>query len=183
MSRHHRTLVLLAHPDLSASRVNGALADVVRDLEGVTVRELSAARTDSGFDVAEEQRLLVEHDTVVLQFPWYWYSVPGILKEWMDQVLTYGFAYGSAGTRLRGKTLQVVTSTGGPEQSYLSDGHNRFTMKELMRPLDATAHLCGMRMAEPLVVHGVHGIDDAALTTYRARYRALLAGGQLHATA
>ncbi|MGZ5410854.1 MAG: NAD(P)H-dependent oxidoreductase, partial [Aeromicrobium sp.] len=37
-----------------------------------------------GFRAAEEQRLLVEHNTVVLQFPWYGYSVPGILKEWMD---------------------------------------------------------------------------------------------------
>jgi glutathione-regulated potassium-efflux system ancillary protein KefG len=183
MPSNHHTLVLLAHPSLSGSRVNSALVDRVRGLDGVTVRDLAAVRTPSGFDVAEEQRLLVEHDAVVLQFPWYWYSVPGILKEWMDQVLTYGFAYGSAGTRLQGKTLQVVTSTGGPEQSYLSEGHNRFTMAELMRPLEATAHLCGMAMAEPFVVHGVHGVDDAALAAYGSRYRALLTGEELRATA
>lgn len=74
--------------------MNGSLADAVRDLEGVTVRDLAAVRGESGFDVAEEQRLLVAHDTIVLQFPWYRYSVPGILKEWMDQVLLHGFAYG-----------------------------------------------------------------------------------------
>ena len=163
--------------------MNSALADAVRDLKGVTVRDLAAVRAGSGFHVVEEQRLLVEHDTVVLQFPWYWYSVPGILKDWMDQVLTYGFAYGSTGTQLHGKTLQVVTSTGGPDESYRPGGDNRFTMAELMRPLDATAHQCGMAMAEPLVVHGVHGIDDAALTTYSAHYRTLLADEHLHATA
>ena len=165
MSRNPRTLVLLAHPDLPGSRVNIALADAVRDLDGVTVRDLAAVRAQSGFDVTEEQRLLVEHDTVVLQFPWYWYSVPGILKEWMDQVLLYGFAYGSAGTKLHGKTLQVVTSTGGPGDSYRSGGYNRFMMTELMRPIDATAHLCGMTMAESCVVHGVHRVDDAARKT------------------
>ena len=183
MSRHPRTLVLLAHPDLPGSRVNSALADAVRDLEDVTVRDLAEVRVGSGFDVTEEQRLLVEHDVVVLQFPWYWYSVPGILKEWMDQVLLRGFAYGSEGTRLHGKTLQVVTSTGGPGESYEAAGYNRFTMTELMRPIDATAHLCGMRLAEPFVVHGVHRIDDAALEAYAARYRALLAGEDLRATA
>lgn len=52
-----------------------------------------------------------------------------------------------------------------------------------MRPLDATAHLCGMTKAEPFVVHGVHGIDDAGLEAYGARYRALLAGAGLRATA
>jgi glutathione-regulated potassium-efflux system ancillary protein KefG len=44
----------------------------------------------------------------------------------------------------------VVTSTGGPDTSYRPDGHNRFTMAELMRPLEATVHLCGMVEDEPL---------------------------------
>ena len=183
MSRNPRTLVLLAHPDLDGSRVNSALADAVRDLDGVTVRDLATVRRAHGFDVAEEQRLLVEHDTVVLQFPWYWYSVPGILKEWMDQVLLRGFAYGSEGTQLHGKTLQVVTTTGGPGESYQPGGYNRFTMSELMRPIDATAHLCGMTMAEPFVVHGVHYLDEAALAKHGARYRVLLIGEDLRATA
>jgi glutathione-regulated potassium-efflux system ancillary protein KefG len=171
-----RTLVLLAHPTLASSRVNTALVDAVRNLPGVTVRDLAAVRGEAGFDASVEQALLLEHDRIVLQFPWYWYSVPGILKEWMDQVLTYGFAYGSNGDKLHGKTLQVVTSTGGPGESYQPGGYNRFTMTELMRPLDATAHLCGMPLAEPLVVHGVHGVDDAALEGYAAAYRSLLAG-------
>ena len=68
------------------------------------------------------------------QVPWYWYSVPALLKEWMDQVLTYGFAYGSHATALQGKTLQVVTTIEAPEASYSPEGHNRFTMGELMRP-------------------------------------------------
>jgi glutathione-regulated potassium-efflux system ancillary protein KefG len=183
MSRNPRTLVLLAHPDLSGSRVNRALADAVRDLEGVSLRDLASVRGESGFDVAEEQRLLVQHSTVVLQFPWYWYSVPGILKEWMDQVLLHGFAYGREGTKLHGKVLQVVTSTGGPDVSYRSEGHNRFTMTELMRPIEATAHLCGMTMAKPFVVHGAHGIDDDALTSHGARYRTLLTAVGLRSTA
>jgi glutathione-regulated potassium-efflux system ancillary protein KefG len=183
MSRNRRTIVLLAHPDPDGSRVNTALADAVRDLDDVTVRDLAGVRGADGFDVAEEQRLLVEHDTVVLQFPWYWYSVPGVLKEWMDQVLLHGFAYGTGGTKLHGKTLQVVTSTGGPSESYRPGGYNRFTMSELLRPIDATAHLCGMLLADPFVVHGARHLDEAALAEHGARYRALLAGGELRATA
>lgn len=183
MSRKPSTLVLLAHPDPAGSRVNSALTDAIRDLEGVHIRDLAAVRRADGFDAAEEQPLLVEHDTVVFQFPWYWYSVPGILKEWMDQVLLYGFAYGAGGTKLHGKTLQVVTTTGGPNESYRASGYNRFTMSDLLRPLDATAHLCGMALAEPFVVHGVRHLDEAALAEYGARYRDLLAGEELRATA
>ena len=180
----HHTLVLVAHPDLATSRVNTALADVARDVDGVTVHDLAAARTADGrFDVAAEQRLLREHDRVVLQFPWYWYSVPGVLKDWMDQVLLYGFAYGSGGDALHGKSLRVVTSTGGPDTSYRPDGHNRFTMAELMRPLDATVHLCGMVQDEPLVVHGARMVGDEQLTAYGDTYRALLETEPLRATA
>ncbi len=183
MSRNSSTLVLLAHPNLSTSRVNRALADAVTGLPGVTVHDLADARGKDSFDVAAEQRLLAEHDTVVLQFPWYWYSVPGLLKDWIDQVLTYGFAYGPGDTALQGKTLQVVTTTGAPDASYQPEGHNRFTMQELMRPLDATAHLCGLTLADPFVVHGARTLDDDALASYCVRYRTMLGREQLRASA
>jgi glutathione-regulated potassium-efflux system ancillary protein KefG len=99
----HRTLVILGHPSPEDSRVNRHLADSVRGLPDVSVRDLAAVRGATGFDVAAEQEALRAHGTVVLQFPWYWHSVPGILKEWMDQVLTYGFAYGTGGDALHGK--------------------------------------------------------------------------------
>src|SRR6478672_12044757 len=145
------------------------------DLEGVTVHDLAAAYPDGRIHVAREQQLLVEHDTIVWQFPWHWYSVPGVLKEWMDQVLTYGFAYGAGGDALHGKRLQLVLSTGGPESSYAPAGHNRFTMEELLRPLDATAHLCGLEMAEPLILHSAPRVDADELDRHAARYRELLA--------
>lgn len=176
-----RILVLLAHPNLTDSRVNARLADAVRDLDGVTVHDLSAAYPDGRVDVTREQQLLLDHDMIVWQFPWHWYSVPAVLKAWMDQVLTYGFAYGSEGTKLRGKSLQLVTSTGGPEESYVYSGHNRFTMEQLMRPLDATAHLCEMPLAEPLVLHGAHGVSDIELDHFATRYRALLTAGRAQA--
>ena len=170
----HRTLVVVAHPDLAASRITAQLAAAVCDLDGVTVRELTSAGPARQVDVAREQQLLRTHDTIVLQFPWHWYSVPGVLKEWMDKVLTYGFAYGAGGDALHGKRLQLVISTGGPESSYTPTGHNRFTMAELLRPLEATAHLCGLEMAEPLVLHAAPRVTSEELAAHAGRYRELL---------
>ena len=170
------TLVLLAHPDLPASRIHARLVETARQADGVTVHDLAAASTDGRFDVGREQQLLLDHDQVVWQFPWYWYSVPAVLKAWMDQVLTYGFAYGQDGTALRGKSLQLVTSTGGPSASYRPDGHNRFTMQELLRPLEATAHLCGLELLDPLVLPGVRMMPDGELEEHAEHYRRLLAG-------
>ncbi|WP_406044869.1 NAD(P)H-dependent oxidoreductase [Micromonospora sp. NBC_00898] len=171
------TLLILAHPDLGASRINAALAAGAREADGVTVHDLYAAYPGFAIDVIHEQQLLLAHDRIVLQYPTYWYATPALLKHWLDSVLQRGFAYGG-GTALRGKTLQVATTTGGPAASYQPEGHNRYTMAELLLPLHATANLCGMRFAEPLVVHGAGYLSDEDLSLATKNYREHLAREQ-----
>ena len=62
-------------------------------VEGVTVNNLYEKYPDFFIDVPEEQRLLLENDIIIWHHPFYWYSAPAILKEWMDLVLQHGFAY------------------------------------------------------------------------------------------
>jgi NAD(P)H dehydrogenase (quinone) len=47
-------------------------------------------------DVLEEQRLIESADTVVLAFPVHWWSMPAVLKGWIDRVFIRGWAYGRA---------------------------------------------------------------------------------------
>ncbi len=170
-----RTLLVLAHPHLDRSRINAGLVEAVRGLGHVTVHDLYARYPDHRFDVAAEQALVREHDVIVFQFPLHWYSVPGLLKEWLDEVMLRDFAYDS-GPLLTGKTLQVVTSAGGVEDAYRPGGFHRFTVAELLRPLEQTAHRMGLAWAEPLVLHDSRGTGDEELARHAARYRALLAG-------
>lgn len=169
-----RLLVVYCHPRPHRSRVNKALVDAVRDLPGVTVHELYERYPDGGIDVATEQALLAAHEAVVLQHPFYWYSTPPLLKEWLDVVLTWGWAYGRGGTALRGKTVLTAITTGGREAAYRRDGFNRFTVRELLAPIDQTVHLCGMRYLPPFVVHDTHRIEEAAIRTAAADYRAVV---------
>ena len=120
------TLIVLAHPDLAHSRINAPLAAGVADVPGVTVRHLDALYPDGAIDIEAEQRALEAADTIVLQYPTYWYSTPGLLKTWLDTVLLRGWAYGSSAPGvLKGKGLRVVTSTGGIEAAYSPDGFPR----------------------------------------------------------
>lgn len=162
------TLLVLAHPDLAASRVNAALATAAREGDTATVHDLYAAYPDYAIDVAREQELLLRHERIVLQYPTYWYATPALLKHWLDQVLTRGWAYGG-GRALAGRTLRIATSTGGPAGSYGPEGHNRYAIDELLLPMRATANLCGMHFDEPFVVHGAGYLsaEDLALATKR----------------
>jgi len=170
-----RILILFAHPVLERSRVNRRLLAAVRDITGVTVHDLYEAYPTLVVDAKREQRLLHDHDVVVFQHPFYWYSTPAILKEWQDLVLEHGWAYGRGGTQLRGKITFNAITTGGPESAYHRAGYNRFTIRELLAPWDQTAHLCGMRFLAPFTVHAalrVAGDDDVAQA--RATYRQLI---------
>jgi glutathione-regulated potassium-efflux system ancillary protein KefG len=170
-----RVLVQFAHPVLERSRVNRRLLSVIRDLEGVTINDLYEVYPTLSIDVEREQALMLEHDVIVFQHPFYWYSTPAILKEWQDLVLEHGWAYGDGGTKLRGKITLNATTTGGPAHVYRREGYNRFTIRELLAPWDQTAFLCGMRFLAPYVVHGalrVLGDDD--LATRRDGYRRLI---------
>jgi glutathione-regulated potassium-efflux system ancillary protein KefG len=168
------TLVVLAHPDLAASRINAALATAVHGEQSVTVHDLYATYPDLAVDVAREKDLLVAHDRLVLQFPFYWYSAPPLLKKWLDEVFERGFAYGTGGTALHGKSLRLAISTGAAEDAYGPEGHNRFPVRDLLLPFDATAHLTGMRYEEPFLVHGARVLTDEELAVHADRYRSLL---------
>jgi len=169
-----RILVLFAHPALHKSRVNRVLVKAVRAMEGITFHDLYDAYPDFGIDVAREQELLVAHDVVVFHHPFFWYSTPAILKEWQDLVLQHDWAYGHRGTALRGKTLFSVITTGGREDAYCSEGNNRFTMRELLAPIERTASLCGMDFLPPFVAHGTHGMSKEEMSLHARDYVLLL---------
>ena len=168
-----KTLVVLAHPNLSGKSIaNRIIVDRVRSLPGVTVKDLCREHPSFQFPVEAEQAALSGSDSVVFQFPFYWYSVPGILKEWMDQALTYGFAYGSTGDKLKGKHFLVSTTVGGPADAYRDGGYNNFTIGELLKPLRQMANLTGMRYHAPIVSHGMIFIPNVYNTREDVERRA-----------
>ena len=178
----NRILVLFAHPALEKSRVNRVLIEGLADLTGVTLHDLYQAYPDFGIDVEREQGLLLEHDFIVFHHPMFWYSTPAIIKEWQDLVLEHGWAYGSEGEALVGKRWLHAITTGGREVAYTVDGHNRYTIRELLRPLEQTARLCGMEFLPPFAVHGTHGMTPEDIRAHAADYRRLLValrGGQV----
>lgn len=170
----HPVLVLFAHPAIRNSRVNRRLVAAVRDLNGVTVNDLYDEYPDLNIDVTREQELLAAHEIVVFQHPFYWYSTPAILKEWQDLVLEHGWAYGHDGDALRGKALLSAMTTGGSEDAYCAKGSNRFSVRQLLAPIEQTARLCGMDFLPPFVVHGTFRLTASEIEDHAVDYRRLV---------
>lgn len=169
--------VFAAHPHLSQSRVTRALLEAARgtDPERVAVRDLYALYPDYWIDVEAEQAVLKQARLVVWLHPIHWYSMPPLMKLWLDEVFAFGWAYGPEGHALRGKDLWLAVSTGGPESSYRPDGYNRYFFDDFLHAYDQTAALTGMRMLPPMVLHGAHRVSAAELQEHAAVFAQRLA--------
>ena len=168
-----KTLVLLVHPNIAESRTNKRVAAALAQNPACTVHDLYAAYPDFKIDVAHEQSLLAAHDKIVLQFPVYWYSSPALLKEWLDRVLTRGFAY-AGGTALAGKQLQVSCSVGSPEEVYSATGRNKYPLAHFFAPFELTAQLCGMTYLPHYAIHAAHRLTEEELGEKAAVFAATL---------
>jgi glutathione-regulated potassium-efflux system ancillary protein KefG len=156
----NRVLVIFAHPLFEKSRVQTALVRAIPRLPEVTFHDLYECYPDFNISIRHEQQLLASHDIIVLQHPLYWYSVPPMIKQWIDMVLEHGWAYGKGGTALTGKWFMNAISSGGPYEAYQPEGRNRFTLRHFLAPLEQTARLCNMEYLPPFVVHGTHKLTE-----------------------
>ena len=169
-------LILFAHPRTDRSEVNVVLADAARGVDGVTLVDLYAEYPNFDIDVDREQDRLLAHDVLVFQHPVYWYSCPAILKEWQDLVLEYGFAYGSEGRALEGKTFFSAVSCGARREAYSRDGAYQFELRELFQPFEQTMRLCRVRYLPPFVVYAAgHAVEEGRLESHVGEYVELLA--------
>ena len=142
--------------------MRAAAAQALAD-RGVEVRDLYALYPDYLIDIATEQRALAAAQLVVWLQPLHWYGMTPLLKLWVDEVFTFGWAYGPGGHALAGKDLWLVASTGGSEASYRPQGTNRHFFDAFLPPYEQTAALVGMRFLPPLLLHGAHRVSDAEL--------------------
>ena len=169
------TVLIFAHPDFGASRANRALLAGLTGVPDLQIVELYALYPNGRIDYAIERERLLCAERLILQFPLQWYSVPPLLKQWMDSVLTPLF-YSEpdiAGTTA-GLGILAATTLGGPEVNYQRDGVNGMTVNDLFAPLRATSGRCNWRWQTPFALYDVRNLDDAALAQAATRYRAAL---------
>lgn len=169
-----KILVLFAHPRYENSRIHDALIREIKTIDNIYIHDLYEEYPEFNIDVIREQKLLLEHDIIIWMHPFYWYSAPPIMKQWIDLVLLYGWAYGKNGKQLMGKKIFNCISSGGPRESYEKDGFHGFTVQEFLRPFQRTATLCNMIYLPPFFVHGSHRISDEDLKQHAHKYKQVL---------
>ncbi|MDM0117434.1 NAD(P)H-dependent oxidoreductase [Variovorax sp. J22R133] len=128
-------------------------------------------------DILAELDKLQRADLVIFNFPIYWFSMPAILKGWIDRVLISGLCYG--GMRfydrggLKGKKAMIAVTIGG-QPHMLCEGGIHGELEEMLRPiLRGTLGYTGMTVLPPFVAWHVPYIQpeqrDELMQQYRER--------------
>ncbi|MFM0504792.1 NAD(P)H-dependent oxidoreductase [Paraburkholderia caffeinilytica] len=126
-------------------------------------------------DIQAELDKLDRADLVIFNFPVYWFSMPAILKGWVDRVLISGRCYG--GMRfydrggLKGKKTMLAMTIGG-QQHMLSEGGIHGELEDMLRPiLRGTLAYTGMTVLPPFVAWHVPYIKPEQRTEMLEQYR------------
>lgn len=131
-----KVIVIVAHPNIETSKGNRRRLQQLCMHRDIKVHQLYKEYPDFRINVKKEQELLSQHDRIVLQFPFYWYNCPALLKKWLEDVLEYGWAYGPAGDKLANKQFILAITTGGSEKSYWADDYIEY----IRTPFEGVQH-------------------------------------------
>lgn len=138
-----KTLVVVTHPNIETSVVNKRWIEELKKYPNqYTVHELYKVYPDENIDVQKEQALIEAHGNLVLQFPIFWFNCPPLLKKWLDDIFTYGWAYGSKGDKLKNRKIGLAVSAGIRKEDYSPEGRYRYTLGQLLAPFETTFRYC-----------------------------------------
>jgi len=154
LNRHDsKILVILSHPNLENSIANKTIIEHIKKTipeSQLEVRHLESLYPDYKIDIEAEQAALLNTDFLIFQHPLYWYATPSILKKYLDEVMTWGFAYGTNGDKLKGKHFLQSITLGGSKESFTPLGYNRFSIEDLLKPMQQSVYHIGMVYNLPL---------------------------------
>lgn len=156
-------LIVSGHPDLNGSVVNAEILQVVKQtLPDAKIRCLDSLYPTYQFDIEAEQAAVLDADVIVFQFPFSWYSVPGLMKLWIDKVFVHGFAHGST-AKIGGKKLIISITAGAPNEAYQKEGFLKHAIEDYLPQFESFATLCGLDYQASVITCGVSyvGRDEA----------------------
>lgn len=154
-----KTLMIISHPDVAQSSSQQFLLAAIKGEEQIQIRHLEsilAEQEDHHFDKTIERACLQEADRIILQFPFYWYQCPSVMKQWMDEVLTLNLSQ-----KDKKKEFGIVVTVGAKKDRYTVGGSVGFGIEELLRPYQALANQLGWKYQTPFVIYQFQYLSES----------------------
>ena len=139
-------------------------------------QKIAAERNSFAPAIRESQRLLTESNVVIFQFPLWWFSMPAILKNWIDKTFAFDFAYNGRKNRwfsngpFREKRAMLSVTTSGPQGTYTDQGINGDIERVLWPIHNGILNFTGFRVLRPFIFWSSDKLNEDAKTLYELAF-------------
>jgi len=111
-------------------------------------------------EILSQQNVVKDADLIIFQFPLWWYSVPAILKGWVERVLGNGFAYDDEhmfeNGLLKGKRAMLSLTTGATREELIADSNYTGSIEQMLKPfIGGVLKFCGINLAATFIAPAV----------------------------
>ena len=161
-----KTLVLFAHPYFEHSTTNVRLLECYDDLDNVTFRDLYEDYPDFHIQPFRERKRIVEYNRIIFHFPIIWFGLPPLLKLWIDEVFDMRWVSENGINILSGKDALIITSVGGREANYTSEGKYETTVEELLAGLKVSLKVNDIDLKKIHVFYNADNLTDEQLEVH-----------------
>ncbi len=116
--------------------------------------------------IEEEQQKIEWCDVMIWQFPLWWFSVPAIIKGWIDRVFAMGRFYNNGviyeNGMFRGKKALLSITAGGPEKNYIKERYGELAV--ILHPLHrGVLEFTGFSVLRPQIIYGTEKLSNQEL--------------------
>jgi putative NADPH-quinone reductase len=157
-------LYIIFHPNLKSSHVNQGLAQEAANNK-IAIKDIYSLYPNFIIDSKLEQEELLKSDKVIIQFPIRWYSAPAMYHQYLEQVLLYGFAYGSD-FKLEGKKVYLVISTGGTKEAYQAQNDDLGEFGKYIRGIKDSFTYCKMNVRKTFVLFDAMHASESTIKEF-----------------
>lgn len=162
----------VAGPDDVVSRKNDAFFSLGEEQHHASTNALFSP------ELSAEIGKLLRADFLLLQFPMWWFSMPAIMKGWVDRVFAFGSAYDLGHTWEQGvfvgRRAMLSVTTSAPAAAFAPNGRNG-DIERILWPIHAgMLGILGYTVLPPFAAHGIPFVGEAAMDAELERFHAML---------
>ena len=142
----------------ATGRLNRTLAQEMKKYLTEKGHKVKTTTVEKGYDVVQEQKKFMWADTIIFQYPVYWFGAPAILKQYIQDVYAYGIFYQTSqdgygqGGLLKGKTYMLSTTWNAPKEAF---GKFLPTIDEALVAMHQAQSFVGMKALPSFSCHDV----------------------------